>query len=442
MGLFVKAVASPFKLYNAISDEIAKERRIRLQDGQLWSSLFGRESSSGKTVTIDSALQLSTVWACVKVNAQAVASLGLHCFEKQRDGGRERVDNALADVLADSPNQDQTPLEFWEGVVAWLLVSGNAYAEKVTTGRNLSALEPIMSTHCRPYRNGDGELSYKVTDRGKEETLPREKIFHIKGFGSGLMDRDSGLSAVRYGVQSMGAAMAAEEAAGKMFGNGMHASGVLSSDQVLKAEQRGQLQKMMEAYTGSSKAGKLMVLEAGLKYEQLSMNPEDAQMLETRRFSIEEMCRWFGTPPIIIGHSADGQTMWGTGVEAILISWLTTGVDPICDRIEASIKKHLIRPTGNRRLYAEFNREALLQMDSTAKANFLSTMWNSGGMTRNEGRAKLNLPRDPSPVADQLTVQSAMLPIDKLGANVETQARSALMSWLGINQEGKRDEQA
>jgi hypothetical protein len=135
--------------------------------------------------------------------------------------------------------------------------------------------------------------------------------------------------------------------------------------------------------------------------------------------------------------------MWGTGVESILIAWLTLGIDPVCDRIEARIKKQLIRPTGNRRRYAEFNREALLQMDSQAKAAFLSQMVNNGLMTRNEGRTKLNLRKSDDANADKLTVQSAMVPLDALGQQPEgNQVRAALMNWLGINQEKQDNEQA
>ncbi|MDE3797607.1 phage portal protein [Sinorhizobium meliloti] len=442
MGFLVKAIAAPFKLYQSIADEVAKERRLPLSDGKAWAALFGRESYSGKIVTMDSAMQLATVWACIKVTAQAVSCLPLHMYEKRDGDDHVRVDGGdIGEVLTDSPNQDQTPLEFWESMVAWLVTQGNAYAEKVSTGRRLSALQPLASTQCMPVRQTDGTLIYRFNDRGKAEDLPRDKVFHLKGFGQGIKDPDLGLSPIAYGVNSLGSAMSAEEAAGKMFGNGMQASGVLSSDQILKQPQREQLQKIMAAYSGSSKAGKLMILEAGLKYQQLSLNPDDAQMLETRRFSVEEMCRWWGTPPIIIGHASEGQTMWGSGVEQIMLSWLTLGIDPICDRIEARIKKQLVRPTGNRRLFAEFNREALLQMDSTAKANFLSSMVQNGLMDRNEGRAKLNLSNRDG--ADQLTAQTNLAPLDRLGAAQDgNSARAALRAWLGLETEGKRNERS
>jgi HK97 family phage portal protein len=434
-------MAAPIRLYNAVSDEVAKERRLRLQDASGWASLFGFQSHSGKTVNLDSAMQLSAVWACIKVTAQAVSSLPIHIYEKQPDGGRERVeDDDLAQVLSESPNQDQTSLEFWEEQVAWLLAQGNAYAEKVYNGRGqLIALQPLAASHCKPVRRTDGTLVYRIADEFRNEDLPRDKVFHIKGFGQGIKDRDLGLSPIAYGVHSMGSALAAEETAGKMFGNGLMTSGVLTvkDQKKLTSDQRGQLQEIMEKYAGSEKAGKMMVLPASMDYARTQLNPEDAQMLETRRFSIEDICRWFGTPPIVIGHSADGQTMWGTGVEQILLSWLTLGIDPICDRIEARIKKQIIRPTGRRRRYAEFNREALLQMDSGAKAEFLSTMVQNGLMDRNEARQKLNLGKRDG--AGDLTAQTNLAPLDSLseaqGGDANT-ARQALRQFLQIDDSG------
>lgn len=448
MGLFTwaarAATRSTYRVFASISDELAKERRLRLTDGEAWSQFFGRESASGKLVTIDTTLQLATAFFCIRITAQAMSCLPVALYEKQGEDSRVKLaDDPLAEVIGESPNQDQTALEFWEEMVSWLLANGNGYAEIVNpTGRRLTALQPIRSTHCTPRRRADGTLVYQVSDRGRGEELPREKIFHIRGFGHGLgSNRDLGLSPIAYGAQTMGTALSAEEVAGKVFSNGLQVSGMLKTDQALTKPQREQLQAILESYTGSTRAAKTMILEAGLDYKQLSLNPSDAQLLDTRRFSVEEICRWFGVPPIIVGHAAQGQTMWGSGVEQILIAWLTLGIDPLADRIEARIKKQLIRPTGNRRRYAEFNREALLQMDSAAKASFLSAMVQNGLMDRNEGRAKLNLPARPE--AGALTAQTNLAPLGSLGQATDgNAARSALLAWLGIDRKEKQHEQA
>lgn len=387
--------------------EVAKEKRLRLTDGQFWGAIFGTESNSGKSVNLKSTLQLATAWACIRLTAQAVSALPLDIFEKRPDNSRHRIDHDLSAVLIDSPNSGQTGLEFWESMVAGLVARGNACAEKTYTGSFLSAITPI---DARPVRV-DGVLKYRVNDRGQAEDLPSDKVFHLKGFNFG---GDAGLSPITCGVHSFGSALAADETAARIFANGLQQPLFIDSGQTkLTKEQRKDLTDLFKKFTGSDNTGKVMVLEAGMKPVPLSLNPEDAQMLETRRFQVEDICRWYGMPPIIIGHAGQGQTMWGTGVEQILLAWLALGINPLCKRIEARIKKDLIATGERRRVYGEFNREGLLQMDSAAKASYLSTLTQNGLMDRNEGRAKLNLSARPG--ADVLTAQTNLAPLTSLG---------------------------
>lgn len=436
MSRAIRALSAPFRLFNSIRDDVAKDRRLRLNDGSGWS-FFGRTASSGKSVTIDSALQLSTVWACVKVSAQAVSSLPLGIYERAGDNDRRSVSyeddrSGLVETLTESPNSDQTPLEFWESMVGWLLTGGNGYSEISEVGKRLSALTPLPGSMCAPFRTNEGELRYRFNDRGKVEVLPRDKILHIKGFGQGLRNLDMGLSPIAVGTNSIGAAMAAHEAAASTFANGMRPSGFMLFDQELTDTQRANAKKnLIDPLSGSSNAGSIGLLEQGTKWVATQLNPEDAQMLETRAFDVEEICRWFGVPPVVVGHAGKGQTMWGSGVEQILISWLTLGIDPICDRIEGRIRKQLIRPYSRKR-YAEFNREALLQMDSGAKARFLSTMVQNGLMTRAEGRSKLNLAKKDG--TDVLTAQTNLAPLDQLGRDTSAGSmRAAMRAFLGID---------
>lgn len=394
---------------NEISSEVAKQRRLRLTDDGAWAAFWNRESYSGKSVTVDSAMQNATFWACVRITALALSALPIGMFRKV-NGSREQIgDHPLSDIIANGPNVDQTSLEYWEAVVCWLLVTGNAISQIERGSRDrITALTVLPNAY--PFRKDNGTLVYKFMDRGREKELPRDDVFHIKGFGFG---GDSGLSVVRYGVQTFGSALAMEETSGKMFSNGLQANGILKSTAILKKDQREQLQEIMTKYAGSDNAGKLMILEAGLEYQRLTLSPVDAQMLEQKRFSVEEICRWFGIPPVVIGHAAQGQTMWGSGVEQILIAWLALGLNPLCERIERRITKQLIAPNERNTVYAEFNREGLLQMDAAAKASFLSAMTQNGLMSRNEGRSKLNLPKVDG--GDQLTVQSNLVPLDQLG---------------------------
>lgn len=393
----------------ALSD-LTKEQRLTLQGGDL--GYYIASNASGKVVTLSSSLTISAVWACISRSAQAMASLPLDVYRKTT-AGRQKQDGNVADLLSLSPNADQTPVEFWEGMFSWMLSSGNAYAEIVWINGRASSLLPMPSTHVKPIRNPKtNELMYECRDplTSKVRVLASRDMFHLRGWGFG---GDEGMSPIRWGTQSLGAAMAADEASGKMFGAGMQASGVLKTNQGLKAEQRGQLQAIMEGYTGSTRAGKIMILEAGMDFQALTLNPDDAQMLETRRFSIEEVCRWFGVPPIVIGHAAEGQTMWGTGVEQIFLSWMQLGINPILKKVEQRIRKQLLPLRDQREVYAEFNREAMLQMDSKAKAEFIRAMVSSAVMTPDEARDKLNMERQGG-AADDLWMQGAMQPLEKL----------------------------
>jgi phage portal protein BeeE len=156
-----------------------------------------------------------------------------------------------------------------------------------------------------------------------------------------------------------------------------------------------------------------MPLEAGWKFVPLSMNPEDAQLLESRAFNVEEVCRWFDVLPILVGHASQGQTMWGSGIEQIMLGWLTTNLDPLLINIEQAVRKQLLPAAERPRFFAEFNRAALMRADSAGRAALLSSLGQNGYLTRNEGRALDN--REPLPGGDDLTVQSNLIRSTDLG---------------------------
>lgn len=385
-----------------------------------WFSSFGSSAlqspsvttPSGKNVTVSAALASSVVFDCVRKNAQVLAGMPLQYFEKDRNGNDILInDGDLYGLLTESPNPNQTALEFWEGCSTQLSLKGNAYNEKLFVGNRLVGLQPLFGVQPMRDRNRGG-FKYGVYDRGKWESLPPEKVFHLRGFGAG---DGLGMSTVAYGATSIGSALAADETASKLFSNSMMMAGFLTADQVLTPEQRVQLQDMLATFSGSTKAGKSMILEAGLKWNATQLNPDDAQLLETRRYSVEDICRWFGIPPIIVGHSAEGQTMWGSGVETILLSWLTLGINPMANRIEARVLRDLQPIEKRRRGFFRFDRDAMLQMDSKAKGEFLQKMATSGTLTANERRGILGRPRHSDPNADALLAQTAMAPLDQLG---------------------------
>lgn len=395
-----------------------KGQSLRANDekaARIWGRLFGYGSTaSGKEVTADTALQVSAFWACVKLLAETIATLPIGVYERNDDGGRVAVkDHPLATLLQVTPDGEHTSVEFWEGAVIAMCLTGDAFAEKVKNGQgHLIALQPLVSEQMTVRRNAEGAIEFDYADPLGRRVLDESQVFHLRAFGgAGLR----GLSPLRFARQTLGSAIAAEEVAGKLFANGIRPTGALEIANVLKPDQRKDLREnIVEPLAGSANAGGIFVLEAGMKFSKLSIDPIDSQLLETRRWHVEEIARWFGMPPILIGHASQGQTMWGTGVEQIALSWLGLGLRAQLKRIEAAILLRLFEPAERTRFYAEFNIEGLLRADSAARAALYSSFAQNGILDRDEIRAMENRPRRGGG-AGKLTVQSALVPIDDLG---------------------------
>lgn len=416
----------------SIWDGIFGRRRVKLTDpASAWNLESGTWAQ--KSVTPDSALQLATAWSCVRLNARTIGALPIQIFERVSAGNRRVADDhPLYELLHDTPNSEQTAMEFWEGQVAALNLRGNAYAEKVKFGDRIVALEPMNPDHVQVRRTPEGERRYRYSPAGQQaEDMGEDRVFHLRGFGAGGL---VGLSPISYGRQTLGSALAADEVAGRTFANGLQLSGFveMATGTKLTPEQRHQLVDLFEKFSGSSKVGKVMPLDAGMKFVPLTISPADAQLLETRRFNIEEICRWFGVPPILVGHASQGQTMWGSGVEQIMLAWRTVSLQQELERIEQAIEKQLLAPADRRRFYVEHNVESLMRADSQGRAALYASAAQNGWETRNEIRARENLP--PLPGGDVLTVQANMMALDQVGQAqpAPAAARTALLDWLDL----------
>lgn len=365
-------------------------------------------------ITQGSVLGLSAAWACVRLRARVVGQLPAAVIRTTGPTARQQdSDHWLHGLLHDSPNADQTPYEFWSNMVGCLDLWGNSYAEKTFNGAGQTAvLTPLAPDKITVARSA-GQLVYRFIDRGQQVELPSEKVFHVRGLTLG---GDVGLSAVAAGAQSLAGALAAEVTAANLIGRGLQISGFMETGATkLSPEQREEMVHIFNAFMGSGQAGKIMPLEKDFKFQPLRMNPVEAQLLESRAHNVEEICRWFDTPPILIGHAGDGQTMWGSGIEQIFLGWLTMGLNPLLTNIEQAARKQLLPPAERANLKVQFNREALLAADSAARAALYSSLGQNGAMYRNEMRAKENLAPDSSPNADKLTVQSNLVLLDDLG---------------------------
>ena len=389
--------------------------------------------SAGQPVTQKTTLGLPSAWACISLKSELVGSMGCGVYSKSDDGGRRSESGHwLYDLLHEEPNADQTPAEFWAGQVAAMDLHGNAYAEKETIGSRVTALTPLPPHLMQVVRDENNQRVYLYADRGKVERLPADKIFHLRGITLG---GDMGLSAIEYGRRTLGGAMAANKTAADTFRSGLQAAGFMETGSTnLKPEQRADLIEIFDAFVGDAMRGRIVPLEKDFKWHPLAMNPADVQLLESRGWDVEEICRWFGMLPILIGHAAKGQTMWGSGIEQLLLGWQTLRLNPLLRRIEQAAKKQLLPRAERKLVYPEFNREAVMATDSAGRAALYSAFGQNGVMDRNEMRSRENL--DHRPGGEYLTVQSNLVRLDQLGMNgaasSEQQLRSALFGMLGV----------
>lgn len=382
-------------------------------DGFGWN----REGWLGdRVVSEKSILQLSAAMACVRLLSQTVAGLPLGIYRRLGDGSRKAMpEHSLYTLLHNQPNADMTSVEFWQLLVAMMLLRGTAFAEIDRIGDRIVAITPLVCGTLSWRRLPNGEYKFTYTDNGKQREIPRRDLWILPAF---TLDGLFGISPVCYGANVFSGASAADKASNQTFANGMSASGFVSygkdSKDWLTAAQRDQLRGNVSEFAhGGARHGGVMVLEGGMGFTSLHMNPEDAQMLETRSFNVEEICRWFGVPPTLVGHG-EKTSNWGTGLEQQNLFFLTYGLKTWLDKIEKSIWKNLLAPAEKARYFAEFNVEGLLRADSDGRSKFYSTMVQNGIMTRDECRLKENLePQGGN--AEKLTVQTALTTLDKLG---------------------------
>ncbi len=390
--------------------------------GTWWSGLWnpdkGRQSggsvrgASESNIVVDDwrAMQVSAVFSCIRLIAELTASLPLPLYKRTENGTREQVrDHWMVDLL-NAPNPLMTGQELREtwgfGLAGW----GNAYCRRVQfDGDKVLELWPMKPEFMTVDKPALDRMRYCYTPVGESgpEKYEQDQILHIKGFGN---DGIVGMSPLAFARQALGLAISAERFAASLFANGGKPSGTLATDRILDPKQRDDVRKQFQGINAGD-ANRLWVLEAGFKYEPISIPPEDAQMLQTRQMSVSEIARFFRVPLFLL-MEMEKSTSWGSGLEQQNLAFLAYTLRPYLTRIEAAINRWLMPPDMRRDYYVEHNVEALLRADSQARARFLSIMVQNGLMTRNEGRAKENLP--PMPGGDVLTVQTNLTPADQL----------------------------
>lgn len=358
-------------------------------------------------VGVDGALQISTVWACVDRRASMIASLPFFAYETRQGQRTLARGSRLYGLIHESPNSRMTPFEFWRAMVLNHDLRGNAYARiERDQGGEALAMWPMPADQVEVKVLADGSMVYEYRIGNDVAVLAEGSVLHIKNLGNGT----TGLAKLEFMRASTDESAKQQTAASKLFGNGGKPTGVLMLDHILSKEQRAQV---AESFKGLAEGGtsRLQVLEANMKYQQISMSAEDQQLLETRKFSVEELCRWFDVPPVLVHHS--NVTAWGTGIFEIKDGFYTLALAPLCKNIEQAFRKRVMTPLQRASMTCEFSMDAMMRASIKDRFEIYAKATQNGLKTRNECRQLENDP--PIEGGDVLTAQSNLLPLPLLG---------------------------
>ena len=355
----------------------------------------GPETWSGNKVDENSSLTNPAVWACVRVISEAFASMPRHIFRRKPDGGKEIArDHYLYSVIHDQANPELTAFNYWEIVIAHLCTWGNSYSLIEWDGaQRVKALYPLPPDRVKVSRvnvNSPKTFQYRQNN-GQWAPVASEFVFHIPGLG---YDGVLGYSPVGVQRQTIGASNAVAEFGARFFGNGVRSSGFLEHPGVLTKEGGERLSKsFIDNYAGLTNAHRVILLEGGLTFKSNSVPPEDAQFLETKKFSRSEIASIFRVPPHLIG---DLEKATFSNIEQQSLEFVTFTLVPWMTRIEAAIEAELMTPQGRAAYFVEIDANGLMRGDAASRSTFYQLGINAGWMKPNEARQKENLNTEPA----------------------------------------------
>ena len=380
-------------------------------------------STSGKVVTERSAMQMTAVYSCVRILSEAVAGLPLHLYRYKDGGGKEKaIDHPLYRLLHDEPNPEMSSFVFRETLMTHLLLWGNAYAQIIRNGKGeIMALYPLMPNKMRVDRDEHGKLYYEYSHSSDEAgtmknttvRLTPYDVLHIPGLGfDGLV----GYSPIAMAKNAIGMAIACEEYGAKFFANGAAPSGVLEHPGVIKDPQKVR-EAWQSQFGGSANSNKVAVLEEGMKYTPISISPEQAQFLETRKFQINEIARIFRVPPHMVG---DLEKSSFSNIEQQSLEFVKYTLDPWVIRWEQSLSRILFTDEEKKTLFFKFSVEGLLRGDYQSRMNGYATARQNGWMSANDIRELENMDKIPAEEGGDLyLINGSMLPMQNAGAYAE-----------------------
>lgn len=344
-------------------------------------------------------MQMTAVYSCVRVLAEAVAGLPLHFYRYAEDGSKEKATgHPLYFLLHDEPNPEMTSFVFRETLMTHLLLWGNAYAQIIRNGKGeVIALYPLMPNRMRVDRDDKGRLYYEYqassdeakTTKGGMIRLKPTDVLHVPGLGfDGLV----GYSPIAMAKNAIGMAIACEEYGAKFFANGATPGGILEYPGTVKDPERVR-ESWNKGFGGSSNANKVAILEEGMKYMPISISPEQAQFLETRKFQINEIARIFRVPPHMVG---DLEKSSFSNIEQQSLEFVKYTLDPWVSRWEQSMTRSLLPRDEKARSFIKFNVDGLLRGDYQSRMNGYAIGRQNGWMSANDIRELENLDRIPA----------------------------------------------
>ena len=412
-----------------------------------YSFLFGR-TTSGTPVNERTAMQTTAVYACVRILAEAVASLPLHVYEYQDDGGKKLVhDHPLHYLLHDEPNPEMTSFVFRETLMSHLLIWGNAYAQIIRDGAGrVLGLYPLLPDKMDVQRDDRGNIYY-VYSRNSDENpmfkeygdirLKAEEVLHIPGLGfDGLI----GYSPIAMAKNAVGMTLACEEYGASFFANGANPGGVLEHPGVLKDPSKVR-ESWNSVYRGVNNAHKIAVLEEGMKYQQIGIPPEEAQFLETRKFQINEIARLYRIPPHMVG---DLDKSSFSNIEQQSLEFVKYTLDPWVIRWEQSLQRSLLLPGEKGKYFIKLNVDGLLRGDYQSRMNGYAVGRQNGWFSANDIREMENMNPIPDEEGGSLyLINGAMTKLADAGAFAgkhtgQTQEEKKLPAQENSRKRGKR----
>ena len=375
-------------------------------------------SGAGKSVTVSSAIQMSTVYACVRVIAETVASLPLHVYEITDKGSMKAAGHPLYRILHDEPNAEMSSFIMRETMLSHLLLWGNSYSQIIRSGRNsIIALYPLMPDHMEVDRDSKGRLVYTyTTTEGQTVKLQPEDVLHIPGLGfDGIM----GYSPIALERNAVGLGIAAEEYGAKFFANGARPSGVLTHPNTVKDPKRLR-ESWNAAYGGSANANKVCILEEGMTYAPISIPNSEAQFLETRKFQVEEICRIYRVPPHLVCN-LDRATF--SNIEHSSIDFAVHTIRPWLVRIEQAMNRALFSETEKGRFFVQFNIDGLMRGDYKSRMEGYAIGRQNGWLSANDIRELENLnPLEDEDGGDVYLCNGNLVPVALAGINIAASA--------------------